>query len=664
MKQAIYYTLTASCLWCLLAFQHPIDLASLSCDEFDQYIRNTSVAKGDFDQTILQYDTLRQLSLSKKDTACIAKALNNIAEIHLMRGDLIKSKTLFLASLNYAIGLKDKNSLGGNYNRLANLYKKEGQLDSAFYYLKKSKKLVDNNLVNDAKKRTYFNYKASIYEDLGQGDSAIYSYLQMIEFVDPKQEHILGSTWSAIGYTFAERMNHNKALVYYDKALEVLSSEKNPSTVCSISVKKATSLLHQKRINEAKQLIIQVLDLQNTRTIKSSWEKANTLLATIYIEEKQYEKAAQIIDMLRAFAIKNEQALYPRYYFTKIKLALLQNDLHNLPTYFDQLRQSINQSEILLANEVKFAKLQAQYYEKLGNTKAANTALNRYVVLYDSMYQMAQSNITQDLEIHYQTKLKEQEITLLHTKNELAATHLTTSRKQLMALGIGLLLLTTLLYRVFRLNTKLESAVEQKNVLLKEIHHRVKNNLQFISSLLSLQSEHVKDPSAVKALQEGQNRVRTMGLIHQKLYQKDNLTKIEAQDYFQKLTENLFNSYNINPNKIALALDIEAINLDVDTAIPLGLLVNELMSNALKHAFPANRSGIIKIGLKEEKNQLHLSVADNGIGLKKNNETQLTSSFGYKLIHAFKTQLEGDLSIQSEQGTQVNLQIREYKKVI
>ena len=148
------------------------------------------------------------------------------------------------------------------------------------------------------------------------------------------------------------------------------------------------------------------------------------------------------------------------------------------------------------------------------------------------------------------------------------------------------------MYKMFRQKEEIEQknsiiskALDEKEILLKEIHHRVKNNLHFISALLGLQTDHVSDQVALDALQEGQDRVQSMALIHQDLYQRDDLTSVNVKDYFIKLTEGLFDSYNIHTDDITLQLDIANLDLDVDTVVPIGLIVNELVSNCLKYAF-------------------------------------------------------------------------------
>lgn len=212
-------------------------------------------------------------------------------------------------------------------------------------------------------------------------------------------------------------------------------------------------------------------------------------------------------------------------------------------------------------------------------------------------------------------------------------------------------------------NKIISAALDEKEILLKEIHHRVKNNLQIVSSLLGIQSRSIIDNKAKEAINEGRTRVHSMSLIHQDLYRKDNLTGVEMQNYLPKLASNLFDTYNIQGDHINLILDIDDIKLDVDTVIPIGLIVNELITNTLKYAFPGNRKGNLNISLTEINDTLLLIVVDDGIGLKQIQRETQEKSFGHSLIRAFKTKLDADIDISSLEGTSVSISIKKYKKL-
>ncbi|MCW5315578.1 PAS domain S-box protein [Nostoc sp. KVJ3] len=204
---------------------------------------------------------------------------------------------------------------------------------------------------------------------------------------------------------------------------------------------------------------------------------------------------------------------------------------------------------------------------------------------------------------------------------------------------------------------KLRNALAEKEVLLKEVHHRVKNNLQIVSSLLQLQSQTLKDPELIKVLRESQNRIESISLIHKNLYTSANIGQINVSDYINNLAASLLISYQIWPDKITLETDIDSVHLNVDQAIACGLVINELISNALKHAFPNQQRGIISIALRNIGNNIEMTIRDNGIGLPDNLNWTSADSLGLSLVYDLVTeQLEGDITLESNPGTGFKIQ--------
>ena len=198
----------------------------------------------------------------------------------------------------------------------------------------------------------------------------------------------------------------------------------------------------------------------------------------------------------------------------------------------------------------------------------------------------------------------------------------------------------------------IRSSLAEKEVLLKEIHHRVKNNLQIISSLLHLQSEKVADGESLKAFDDSQHRIRTMALIHEELYMSADLARIDFVGYIRRLAEHLFESFGIDAQRIDLTIEIDDVLLTIDKAIPLGLIVNELVSNSLKYAFPDDRNGRIRIELSaREGESFDLSVADDGVGFPEDIDHQDPSTLGLRLIHTLVAQLKARIELDRSGGT-------------
>ena len=199
---------------------------------------------------------------------------------------------------------------------------------------------------------------------------------------------------------------------------------------------------------------------------------------------------------------------------------------------------------------------------------------------------------------------------------------------------------------------RIKASLGEKDVLLREIHHRVKNNMQIISSLLRLQSRLVKDSKMVEMFKESQNRIRSMALIHEKLYQTEDLSRINFADYIRSLTVHLFHTYRINPNIVKMNTEVEEVYLNINKAIPCGLVINELVSNALKHAFPNSKRGEIHIKFySNRQNRKRLIVSDDGVGLPENLNIQEPETLGLQLVNDLVKQVEGTIKLDRTKGT-------------
>ena len=247
---------------------------------------------------------------------------------------------------------------------------------------------------------------------------------------------------------------------------------------------------------------------------------------------------------------------------------------------------------------------------------------------------------------------KKKEATILSQEHEIS------QQKKMQWLGAGIVVLLAGLlafsfisYRNRSRSNRLLAAKNAENeLLMKEIHHRVKNNLEIVSSLLALQSSQIDDPGTKEAMLEGQNRVHSIGIVHQKLYQGPNLGGIEMKDYFLNLSESILDSFGAE-ERVKIELAMSKLNLDIDTAVPLGLIVNELLTNTLKYAFPNGQNGNVRIKLEKQSNGvLHLEVSDNGIG--KSGVIHGTG-FGSQLISLLTRQLGGKMGEEINNGTRV-----------
>jgi PAS domain S-box-containing protein len=206
---------------------------------------------------------------------------------------------------------------------------------------------------------------------------------------------------------------------------------------------------------------------------------------------------------------------------------------------------------------------------------------------------------------------------------------------------------------------KLQASVDEKSMLLKEIHHRVKNNLQIIASLLNLQSRYIRDESTLAAIRESQNRVKAMALVHEKLYRADDISHISLLDYLKFLGTGLFQFYDARSRGIQFRLEIHDVNVDISSAIPLGLIINELISNSLKYAFPEGRKGEIAISVQKDGHTLTVIFSDTGTGIPADLDWQNTQSLGLRLVNTLVDQMNGTIELDRGAGTRFTLVLHE-----
>jgi two-component system, sensor histidine kinase PdtaS len=207
-----------------------------------------------------------------------------------------------------------------------------------------------------------------------------------------------------------------------------------------------------------------------------------------------------------------------------------------------------------------------------------------------------------------------------------------------------------------RADEKVRASLREKEVLLKEIHHRVKNNLQVTSSMLRLQSTAIRDEGAREMFMESQNRIRSMALVHEKLYRSSDLSRVDLADYTNDLAKLLFRSFGVDRGRITLAVEAEQLHLSIETAVPCGLILNELLSNCLKHAFPDRRRGMIRVGIATTgEGYLTLWVKDDGVGMPPHLDVTGAETLGLLLVKTLVDQLQAELEVRRDAGTEVRI---------
>lgn len=315
-----------------------------------------------------------------------------------------------------------------------------------------------------------------------------------------------------------------------------------------------------------------------------------------------------------------------------------------------------------LSQEESAYEILSEVHENSGNPTQALFFYKALKTVSDSIYRRDHLEEIATQNARYEKAKQDQEIALLGRQNALTAATLQRRNLALLAAGFCLLVLGIfslvawrLIRKISRQKATLQLLHNQKDTLLREIHHRVKNNLQLVSSLLSLQSDFIEDDAALDAIRMGQQRVRSMAIIHQRLYLRDALTTtVSAREYLEQLIGELMTTLNVKGLNLKLEKHLEDIELDIDRLIPLGLVANEVITNAMKHAFTGRENGRLVVTFRRAADQIELEITDDGLGFS----TGLAGpkdSFGNLLIRTFTEQLEGELVMDGTNGTRVQL---------
>ncbi len=408
---------------------------------------------------------------------------------------------------------------------------------------------------------------------------------------------------------------------------------------------------------EAQQLYEQAIVIGERYGFYNNLSDTYISLVELYAFLGQFEKATETgVKALKYADLLENEFMVMRSWLTIGKLNFLQG---NYDSSIENIQKSIN----IASDDFGDAYYLSEAYEILGKAYAGNQNFQKAYIAF-AQYDTLKNRIF--------TAEADQRISLLRTEFDLAdkegmiLSQETQIKKQgyvqtlLIVIAFLLFLLLLLAYKAiknkYKINKLLRKQNNEKEFLLKEIHHRVKNNLEIVSSLLSLQSAHINDPQILGAMQDSQLRVQSMSMIHQKLYMGMNLAAIEMKDYFENLSEYIVDAYGEQSN-VTVNVTMKEFELDVDLAIPIGLIVNELITNSLKHAFPDGRTGKIQIGLKEIDTMLQLDVIDDGVGHKLHNKSNDTG-FGTRLIELLTKQLDGKMVLNANKGTSVSIQFQ------
>ncbi|MBB4079718.1 two-component sensor histidine kinase/Flp pilus assembly protein TadD [Lewinella aquimaris] len=555
---------------------------------------------------------------------------------------------------------------------LANLgtaHRARGELDSAAHCYERALEVFEMG-TDSFPRGTVRNSLGLIHYARGDYRAAMRVYLEALNlFEGLGHAAAVSIVNNNLGQVYHAQQDYGKAVKHYDAYLQASRASGNRRGEATALNNIGVAYLDRGRPDSAEIYLQQSLVVKEDIGLDA--EIATTLNNLGKIAHGRGDYTAALDHHQRGFELARRENNPRDEAFCLIGLGHANQQLGRTAIARTHYRQALKLAEEMGNPQVAFDAHHGLYESYAGESPAqALPHLEAAFDLRDSLLnaENVEALTTLRLENDFRQRelLSEQKVANLELREQLSTARLGNQRRIIIVLLTGLALLAILGYFLWRQRNRIrgqhqviQQALREKDTLLREIHHRVKNNLQVISSLLGIQSRHVRDEVARQALNEGRSRVQTMALIHENLYGRDRLTGINIREYFDKLLQNLLRTYRIYPERIEVITDIDALVLDVDTLIPLGLILNELMSNALKYAFPTG-GGRITVSIREAEGGLRVVVDDDGIGIADPQSVTRGDSYGYELITALVDKLEGELRVSSRPGTTVDILLKEY----
>lgn len=513
------------------------------------------------------------------------------------------------------------------------------------------------------------------------------SLLYALEAVKIKEKGIsegeMENPYIQLGRIYFEEGNTEQSIAYYRKAISTLQNEKKPMDVVLLKMF-TKALIKDNRPGEALPILQEYNNKQESSYTGTNKRLIVESMGNCYYALGQYDKAEKYyLENLDISKKMNKEDVLVAY-LPLGKLYVQTKRYDKARPYLNELLADTNRYSVPVSIQQDVHHLLFLADSASGKYLSAIRHLNQQKAKNDSIFNDTKNKQFEELKVQYETEKKEQNIQLLVKQGQLQTTALQQakfSRNALITGAVALVLLLGLVYnrylikqksnrqldiqrrkinmqyeKVKELNAAQEKLLHEKEWLMKEVHHRVKNNLQIVISLLHMQTDYLKDESATSAFIETCSRIRSISLIHQRLYKTERMTAINMSDYIRELVSYLEDSCT-GRQRVYFDVQTDHLCLDVSQSVPVGLIINEAVTNAIKYAFGSRTDGMISVWMKADNTgMLSLTIADNGAGLPENFDEANNDSMGFQLMKTMSEQLEGTMTIQSNKGLSIIIQ--------
>ncbi len=509
------------------------------------------------------------------------------------------------------------------------------------------------------------------YDIKGVPDSALIYFLEAIKIQEELKDSVgLSFTYNNMGLMYYAQYDYSSALKYLNKSLLIDRLINDDESAAGSMINIGIIYTYLDSLNKSADLYEEAYQLYAELKSERGMITALSNMGKVYFAQKQYQKA--LINYLKVEEFyKNqevnaeaESSIYNSLANTYLKLAQYPQAL----IYANKDLDICIEANLLNKKQFAYETLN-EIYKVQGNYEKAHEYLKKYTDLRDSILTKDRTQVIEEMQTKYETEKTEKELAEVRFEKEKEKLKHQTETQVLYGLSAFFIVLLVFLFFGFRSKQKInrllkdknqlnETIIEQKEMMLGEVHHRVKNNLQLINSIVELQAMDTGNENSSIVLNDIQKRINAIAELHQFLYQTDDVEKVDVSQYLTSLVEGLRQSFDKETHQIQIISSIAPMFLDIKTAVPIGLIVNELITNALKYAFNGKDEGRIEISLKKKENQLILIIKDNGVGI---NEKKESTSFGTKMIKSLCRQLKAKWEMKTENGVENILYIERFK---
>jgi two-component sensor histidine kinase/tetratricopeptide (TPR) repeat protein len=550
----------------------------------------------------------------------------------------------------------DSDLLASNFNSLGIIFNNQGRPDSAINYYERA--FAVYNVRNDTLNRlTIANNLAIIYKNEGFYERALetaFSAIERLENIPP--DRTLASSYNTIAGVYAKMDDQQNALVYFQKALEIRKAIKYERGIGQSYNNVGETYINMVMYDSALSNLSRALDIKRRMNDANAIGTTLNLIGLVYLRIGKYENAEPaLLESLSIKSAAGEQLDEGMVLNNLAALKLATHGLVDAERYLDMAIEIFRASHALPYLR-EGMELRVRLYKAKGNHKLALAALDELLIIKDSLLNKEKVESLLAMQIKYETEKKAQQIQLLEQTHVLQEARLNEHRYWILGLAAIIALLAVIvisIYINFQLTRRSKQHVE---TLLRELHHRVKNNLQLLASIFSLQGKALKDERAVQAIRTSEARVNAMALIHRKLYNVDRNRTLSIKEYVTELLQYLLHAYGFQDRSLQINADLSDAQVDVDKAIPMGLILNELISNSLKYAYEDHPGPKLDISVQIKTNQIHIELGDNGNGFQPHVDHQ-SESFGLRMVSMLVKQLHGTIDKDVNSGTHYSLKI-------